>query len=86
MDPRHARRPRRTHLRVAFACAIGGRHIVLVNRVVAWIFTRLAIRVIREDIPIWNWQRHLDRPHLAPGDEGIGTYRRWVRRFYTSAP
>ncbi|QXJ24994.1 Rieske 2Fe-2S domain-containing protein [Actinomadura graeca] len=78
--------PGRTRVRVAFACMIGGRRVTLANKVLAWIFLRLAVKVVREDVPIWNHQRHLDHPHLTHGDEGIGVYRRWARRFYAPAP
>src|SRR5262249_3010668 len=36
----------------------------------------------RQDFPIWENKRYLDRPALALGDGPIGAYRRWARQFY----
>ncbi|WP_188273623.1 aromatic ring-hydroxylating dioxygenase subunit alpha [Streptomyces sp. CBMA152] len=43
---------------------------------------RLALRIVKQDLPIWNTKRYEARPRLAPGDEAIGQYRRWARQFY----
>jgi nitrite reductase/ring-hydroxylating ferredoxin subunit len=36
----------------------------------------------RQDFPIWENKRYLERPALALGDGPIGVYRRWARQFY----
>jgi nitrite reductase/ring-hydroxylating ferredoxin subunit len=36
----------------------------------------------RQDFPIWQNKRYLQRPALADGDGPIGLYRRWARQFY----
>jgi cholesterol 7-desaturase len=36
----------------------------------------------RQDFPIWENKRYLERPALAAGDGPIGLYRRWARQFY----
>ena len=36
----------------------------------------------RQDFPIWENKRYLERPALALGDGPIGAYRRWARQFY----
>jgi hypothetical protein len=36
----------------------------------------------RQDFPIWENKRYLERPALALGDGPIGLYRRWARQFY----
>ncbi len=39
-------------------------------------------RGARQDFPIWENKRYLERPALAAGDGPIGLYRRWARQFY----
>lgn len=38
------------------------------------------------DFPIWGKKAYLDKPLLAKGDGPIGSYRKWARQFYFSAP
>ncbi len=40
---------------------------------------------VRQDIPIWATQRHLERPAPAHGDGPIVPYRRWARQFLGGA-
>ena len=37
---------------------------------------------VEEDIPIWSQKVYREAPALAPGDEPVAVYRRWVRQFY----
>jgi hypothetical protein len=36
----------------------------------------------KQDFPIWENKRYVERPALALGDGPIGVYRRWARQFY----
>jgi nitrite reductase/ring-hydroxylating ferredoxin subunit len=42
-------------------------------------------RGARQDFPIWENKRYLERPALAAGDGPIGLYRRWARQFYSES-
>ena len=37
---------------------------------------------VKQDAPIWEAKRYLERPILAEGDGPIGAYRRYCRQFY----
>jgi len=39
-------------------------------------------RGAKQDFPIWENKRYVERPALAAGDGPIGLYRRWARQFY----
>ncbi|MEW2624323.1 Rieske 2Fe-2S domain-containing protein [Streptomyces sp. NPDC048106] len=43
---------------------------------------KAAVRVLKQDITIWNHKRYEPHPRLAAGDEAIGHYRHWARQFY----
>jgi nitrite reductase/ring-hydroxylating ferredoxin subunit len=45
-------------------------------------FAREFVRQFRQDIPIWESKRFLDRPILCEGDGQIAALRRWARQFY----
>ena len=57
-------------------------------RLVYPLATRLVLTVLahdaKQDFPIWENKRYLERPALAEGDGPIGLYRRWARQFYPS--
>ena len=36
-----------------------------------------------EDIVIWENKRYWTRPVLCDGDGDFGTYRRWMRQFFS---
>lgn len=40
---------------------------------------------VRQDVPIWENKRYVERPALAAGDGPIALYRRWARQFYAAA-
>ncbi|MGZ3422189.1 MAG: Rieske 2Fe-2S domain-containing protein [Polyangiales bacterium] len=39
---------------------------------------------VRQDVPIWENKRYVERPLLAAGDGPIPVYRRWAQQFYSS--
>jgi nitrite reductase/ring-hydroxylating ferredoxin subunit len=39
---------------------------------------------VRQDVPIWENKRYVDRPALAAGDGPIPTYRKWAQQFYSA--
>lgn len=39
-------------------------------------------REVRQDAPIWETKRYLDKPILAEGDGPIAEYRRYCKQFY----
>ncbi len=40
---------------------------------------------LRQDFPIWEHKRYVERPPLAAGDGPIGLFRRWAAQFYAAA-
>jgi hypothetical protein len=40
-------------------------------------------RGVYDDFPIWKNKVYRANPVLCEGDEFLGTYRKWVRQFYT---
>jgi nitrite reductase/ring-hydroxylating ferredoxin subunit len=56
------------------------------HRAVDAVLTQLVVHGLaygaRQDFPIWENKRYLERPALALGDGPIGVYRRWARQFY----
>lgn len=44
-----------------------------------------AMRQVRQDIPIWENKRFIERPVLCEGDGPIPHFREWARQFYSSA-
>ncbi len=43
---------------------------------------RGAIGGVRQDIPIWEGLRHVDRPRLVKGDGPIPRFRHWAQQFH----
>lgn len=39
---------------------------------------------LRQDFPIWEHKRYLERPALADGDGPIGAFRQWATQFYAA--
>jgi len=54
----------------------------LLNHVVARVILASLAHDVRQDIPIWEHKRYLERPALAEGDGPIGRFRQWTRQFY----
>lgn len=54
----------------------------LLNRIVARAILAALAHDVRQDIPIWEHKRYLERPALAEGDGPIGRFRQWTRQFY----
>jgi hypothetical protein len=48
-------------------------------------FAREFVRQFRQDIPIWESKRYLERPILCDGNGAIGPFRKWARQFYAPA-
>jgi 3-ketosteroid 9alpha-monooxygenase subunit A len=40
---------------------------------------------MRQDIPIWEHKAYWRRPVLCDGDGDFGTYRRWMRQFFSES-
>jgi phenylpropionate dioxygenase-like ring-hydroxylating dioxygenase large terminal subunit len=59
------------------------------RRLVDAVLTQLILfgfaRGAKQDFPIWENKRYVERPALALGDGPIGVYRRWARQFYDSS-
>jgi phenylpropionate dioxygenase-like ring-hydroxylating dioxygenase large terminal subunit len=43
---------------------------------------RGAVGGVRQDIPIWEGLRHVDRPRLVKGDGPIPRFRHWAQQFH----
>lgn len=58
----------------------------LPGKALAWLLARLVLMGLahdaRQDFPIWEHKRYVQRPALAQGDGPIGRYRLWARQFY----
>jgi nitrite reductase/ring-hydroxylating ferredoxin subunit len=82
---------RKTLVRVGTMVRKRGRSIVgkALWSCLAAVLGRLAlleiVRILKQDGPIWNNQKHLPRPAIAAGDGPIAMYRRWARQFYPEA-
>jgi len=50
----------------------------LLREIAAWDLNR----EVRQDAPIWEAKRYLERPILAEGDGPIAEYRRYCKQFY----
>lgn len=57
----------------------------LLNLIVARTILAALAHDVRQDIPIWENKRYLERPYLAEGDGPIGRFRQWTRQFYPEA-
>jgi nitrite reductase/ring-hydroxylating ferredoxin subunit len=87
--------PWRSRLRFATACTLTGPRrlpgprLPALDRPLAWAMARgvhkLALKVLKQDIPIWNSKRYQPHPRLASDDDAIGRYRHWARQFYPPA-
>jgi phenylpropionate dioxygenase-like ring-hydroxylating dioxygenase large terminal subunit len=49
---------------------------------VADLMHRGAVGGVRQDIPIWEGLRHVDRPRLVKGDGPIPRFRHWASQFH----
>ena len=52
---------------------------------VADAFVKEINKQVQEDRPIWEHKTWWARPLLCDGDGEIGTYRRWMRQFFSEA-
>ena len=43
---------------------------------------RGAVGGVKQDVPIWEGLRHVDRPRLVKGDGPIPRFRHWARQFH----
>jgi len=69
------------HIELRLACA-GERRMGPLGDVLRSIILRAFSFEVEEDIPIWNRKVYREAPALAPGDDAVAVYRRWVRQFY----
>jgi len=53
------------------------------TRLVARMVFRGFVHDLRQDFPMWEHKRYIERPALAAGDGPIGRYRQWARQFYS---
>jgi nitrite reductase/ring-hydroxylating ferredoxin subunit len=53
------------------------------SRAVAEINDRITQDQFRQDVPIWEHRRYLDKPRLTEVDGPVAQYRRWYRQFYS---
>jgi nitrite reductase/ring-hydroxylating ferredoxin subunit len=58
----------------------------LLNQLIARSILAALAHDVRQDIPIWEHKRYLERPALAEGDGPIGRFRQWARQFYPPLP
>jgi nitrite reductase/ring-hydroxylating ferredoxin subunit len=69
-------------LTLRLAASIRGRAGRGVDDLLTGLILRGLTHGARQDFPIWEHKRYLERPALAAGDGPIGLYRRWARQFY----
>jgi len=48
-------------------------------------FVKEVNRQFRDDIPIWENKKYLERPQLCDGDGPIARFRKWATQFYAGA-
>lgn len=53
---------------------------------IAEAFVESVTREVRQDIPIWEHKRYLERPALARSEKPIMDWRRWFAQFYAERP
>jgi len=53
------------------------------SRAVAEINDRITQDQFRQDVPIWENRRYLDKPRLTSVDGPVAQYRSWYRQFYS---
>ncbi|MFJ9697059.1 aromatic ring-hydroxylating dioxygenase subunit alpha [Kitasatospora sp. NPDC101183] len=53
-----------------------------VDRAASWLALRASVRIVKQDQPVLEHKRYLDRPRLVPGERSIGVFRRWTKQFY----
>jgi nitrite reductase/ring-hydroxylating ferredoxin subunit len=68
------------HLRLG-AMTRGGHFLPIAPLINRFVFEFLCLEV-RQDIPVWERKRYIERPALVKGDGPIGIYRKWARQFY----
>lgn len=52
------------------------------SALLAMVLSHQALRVVRQDIAIWNTRCYLAHPMLAPGEGKIAAYRQWASQFF----
>lgn len=48
----------------------------------SFILFKKTIRVLQEDLSIWEHQQYVVHPPLLPGESSIAIFRKWAKRFY----
>jgi phenylpropionate dioxygenase-like ring-hydroxylating dioxygenase large terminal subunit len=67
------------HIRLEFEFRVRSDEMGRRDRVMARMFVRNMIRILDEDVVIWNHKKHLERPQLLPEDRSISEFRKWFR-------
>jgi hypothetical protein len=57
--------------------------IALFTRLLRAFILRATVNDVMQDSAVWKRKCYVERPALADGDGPIGTYRRYVRQFYS---
>jgi phenylpropionate dioxygenase-like ring-hydroxylating dioxygenase large terminal subunit len=88
--------PWRTRLHLAAACEIRAPKLLPAPlrraitgsgaRAVAYGLLRRIVKIVDDDVPIWDYKKYEPRPRLTSDEKGIGPYRRWARQFYPLPP
>lgn len=77
--------PWRTHLHSVVTCeSTGGAASRVLAPVVARAALRGVVKVLGEDIPIWENKRYNPHPRLVAGESTLSRFRLWARQFYPS--
>lgn len=84
--------PRMSRFHLATACSVTDArrvpgpnvpcYVDALTRSVALATLRMTVRILRDDVLIWNHKRYEPRPRLAADEQSIGVYRHWARQFY----
>jgi hypothetical protein len=53
------------------------------SEAVAALNDRITNEQFRQDVPIWENRRYLEKPRLTELDGPVAQYRRWFRQFYS---
>jgi len=67
-------------LRIGLCTPKKGGPLTWLSRLVAH---RIVCGEVEQDLDVWTYKTYHENPALAKGDGPVGTYRRYVRQFYT---
>lgn len=54
-------------------------------RPLAKLFLRLFVRIVEQDIAVWNNKTYLEKPMFSKPDRAIPVYRKWYGQFYSAS-